>query len=61
MCGLICALHRDRRGFLPVGRKELYEAALTMLLARRDRERGLPGPELREEPQLQILLDGQDV
>ncbi|MFF3336581.1 NACHT domain-containing protein [Streptomyces sp. NPDC002888] len=55
MCGLICALHRDRRGFLPVGRKELYEAALTMLLARRDRERGLPGPELREEPQLQIL------
>ncbi|MFG2134883.1 NACHT domain-containing protein [Streptomyces sp. NPDC048751] len=55
MCGLLCALHRDRRGFLPLGRKELYEAALTMLLTRRDRERGLPGPELREEPQLQIL------
>ncbi|MEU9959159.1 NACHT domain-containing protein [Streptomyces sp. NPDC050982] len=55
MCGLLCALHRDRRGFLPIGRKELYEAALTMLLARRDRERGMPGPELREEPQLQIL------
>ncbi|MFJ8494848.1 NACHT domain-containing protein [Streptomyces sp. NPDC094038] len=55
MCGLICALHRDRRGFLPLGRKELYEAALTMLLARRDRERGMPSPELREEPQLQIL------
>nr|WP_322725978.1 hypothetical protein [Streptomyces spongiae] len=55
MCGLICALHRDRRGFLPIGRKELYEAALTMLLARRDRERGMQGPELREEPQLQIL------
>ncbi|GAB2955825.1 NACHT domain-containing protein [Streptomyces pseudoechinosporeus] len=55
MCGLICALHRDRRGFLPLGRKELYEAALTMLLARRDRERGMSGPELREEPQLQIL------
>ncbi|MBQ0916688.1 NACHT domain-containing NTPase [Streptomyces sp. RM99] len=43
MCGLICALHRERRGYLPTGRKELYDAALAMLLARRDRERGLPG------------------
>ncbi|MCE0447639.1 hypothetical protein LT493_36885 [Streptomyces tricolor] len=33
MCGLICALHRERRGYLPTGRKELYDAALTMLLA----------------------------
>ncbi len=55
MCGLICALHRDRHGFLPIGRKELYQAALGMLLTRRDRERGVTGPELREEPQLQIL------
>ncbi|MEU9523345.1 NACHT domain-containing protein [Streptomyces sp. NPDC048224] len=55
MCGLICALHRDRHGFLPIGRKELYQAALTMLLTRRDRERGVTGAELREEPQLQIL------
>ncbi|MEU3103910.1 NACHT domain-containing protein [Streptomyces griseoflavus] len=55
MCGLICALHRDRHGFLPIGRKELYQAALSMLLIRRDRERGVTGPELREEPQLQIL------
>ncbi|MFI8946201.1 NACHT domain-containing protein [Streptomyces sp. NPDC053750] len=55
MCGLICALHRDRHGFLPIGRKELYQAALTMLLTRRDRERGVTGPELREEPQLQLL------
>ena len=36
MCGLICALHRDRRGYLPHGRKELYDAALSMLLSRRD-------------------------
>ncbi|MEU9100648.1 NACHT domain-containing protein [Streptomyces sp. NPDC048361] len=56
MCGLICALHRDRRGFLPYGRKDLYDAALTMLLTRRDRERSMDGlPELREEPQLQLL------
>ncbi|GAA2942859.1 NACHT domain-containing protein [Streptomyces enissocaesilis] len=56
MCGLICALHRDRRGFLPLGRKDLYTAALSMLLVRRDRERDMGGvPELREEPQVQLL------
>ncbi|WAL97060.1 NACHT domain-containing protein [Streptomyces sp. Je 1-369] len=55
MCGLICALHRDRRGFLPMGRKDLYTAALSMLLVRRDRERHMTVPELREEPQLQLL------
>ncbi|MFE9606043.1 NACHT domain-containing protein [Streptomyces hokutonensis] len=58
MCGLICALHRERKGYLPTGRKELYDAALTMLLARRDRERGmgaLEGAELGEEAQLEIL------
>ncbi|MGW5334240.1 NACHT domain-containing protein [Streptomyces bauhiniae] len=55
MCGLICALHRDRRGYLPHGRKELYESALSMLLTRRDRERDMAVPELSEEPQLQFL------
>ncbi|MFJ9547044.1 NACHT domain-containing protein [Streptomyces erythrochromogenes] len=55
MCGLICALHRDRNGYLPHGRKDLYEAALSMLLSRRDRERDLPVPDLREEPQLDLL------
>ncbi|MFG2498711.1 NACHT domain-containing protein [Streptomyces sp. NPDC048441] len=55
MCGLICALHRDRRGFLPLGRKDLYTAALSMLLIRRDRERHMDVPDLREEPQLQLL------
>ncbi|MFE9564021.1 NACHT domain-containing protein [Streptomyces sp. NPDC006487] len=55
LCGLICALHRERRGFLPSGRKELYTAALSMLLHRRDRERQLRLPELSEEPQLQLL------
>ncbi|WP_406085418.1 NACHT domain-containing protein [Streptomyces virginiae] len=55
LCGMICALHRERRGFLPTGRKELYAAALSMLLHRRDRERGLRLPDLAEEPQLQLL------
>ncbi|MEU6113580.1 NACHT domain-containing protein [Streptomyces sp. NPDC047117] len=58
MCGLVCALHRDRRGYLPHGRKELYDAALTMLLSRRDRERDMNGPdgiELSDEPQIQLL------
>ncbi|WP_101389436.1 NACHT domain-containing NTPase [Streptomyces sp. TLI_146] len=55
MCGLICALHRDRRGFLPYGRKDLYDAALSMLLIRRDRERDMRVPERRQEPQIQLL------
>nr|WP_202425661.1 NACHT domain-containing protein [Streptomyces sp. HUCO-GS316] len=61
MCGLICALHRDRRGYLPDGRQELYDAALSMLLARRDEERdmfprgGGEGVQLTELPQIQLL------
>ncbi|MFF8409968.1 NACHT domain-containing protein [Streptomyces omiyaensis] len=58
MCGLICALHRDRRGYLPRGRKPLYEAALAMLLTRRDRERGMGDPygvTLDEAPQIQLV------
>jgi len=57
MCGLICALHCDRRGFLPHARKELYEA-LSMLLSRRDRERDMASPdgiELSEEPKTRLL------
>ncbi|WP_051113653.1 NACHT domain-containing protein [Streptomyces davaonensis] len=62
MCGLICALHRDRRGYLPHGRKELYDAALSMLLARRDEERDMFGQGfgqgdvfLTELPLIQLL------
>ena len=54
MCALICALHRERRGFLPRGRKALYDAALSMLLERRDRERELT-VDLDEETQVQLL------
>ncbi|WP_055557256.1 NACHT domain-containing NTPase [Streptomyces sp. NBRC 110028] len=58
MCGLICALHRARRGYLPPGRKALYDAALSMLLTRRDTERRVYAPgdiQLDEEPQIQLL------
>ncbi|MFE1173464.1 NACHT domain-containing protein [Streptomyces sp. NPDC058773] len=58
MCGLLCALHRDRRGYLPHGRKELYDAALSMLLERRDRERAMvptDGVELTRQPKVQLL------
>ena len=57
MCALICALNRDRRGYLPEGRMELYSAALDMLLVRRDRERGITVPEgFRLTADQQILL-----
>ncbi|WP_063736725.1 NACHT domain-containing protein [Streptomyces sp. RTd22] len=58
MCGLVCALHRARRGYLPPGRKALYDAALSMLLTRRDTERHVYAPgdiQLDEEPQIQLL------
>ncbi|MFE0804381.1 NACHT domain-containing protein [Streptomyces sp. NPDC058812] len=58
MCGMLCALHRDRRGFLPQDRRSLYEAALTMLLERRDRERELHDPDGTRLPyavQVQLL------
>ncbi|MEO3753351.1 NACHT domain-containing protein [Streptomyces sp. B6B3] len=56
MCGLICALHRERRGYLPRGRKALYDAALLMLLERRDRERGVDPGDLELDAEAQTLL-----
>ncbi|MGP4004408.1 NACHT domain-containing protein [Streptomyces sp. 8N706] len=58
MCALICALHQDRRGHLPHSRMELYEAALSMLLVRRDLERSIDVPEgiqLTEHQSVQLL------
>ncbi|MER5339609.1 NACHT domain-containing protein [Streptomyces mirabilis] len=56
MCSLVCALHSDRRGFLPASGTELYGAALSMLLSRRDRERAIGLPvQLREETQSWLL------
>ncbi|MFJ9040863.1 NACHT domain-containing protein [Streptomyces sp. NPDC102406] len=58
MCGLICALHRARRGYLPPRRKALYDAALQMILTERDRQRGmgdLDGIGLETEDQIELL------
>lgn len=58
MCGLICALNRDRSGSLPKGRKELYEAAMEMLLQRRDPERRVlyaDAVELHRAPRERLL------
>ncbi|MFF8697299.1 NACHT domain-containing protein [Streptomyces sp. NPDC015144] len=58
MCALLCALNRDRRTQLPRARKELYDAALDMLLVRRDTERdilGVEGVDLTREEQTALL------
>lgn len=58
MCGMICALHRERRAHLPQGRKELYDAALSMLLDRRDTERDIGNPDgiwISGEAQIRLL------
>jgi hypothetical protein len=57
MCALLCALHRDRRTRLPNDRIEIYDAALEMLLERRDIERGVPGdiPRLSRRRKMYIL------
>ncbi|WP_306316807.1 MULTISPECIES: NACHT domain-containing NTPase [unclassified Streptomyces] len=57
LCGVLCALHRDRGG-VPRGRQELYEAALWMLLERRDRARHIAGTahvEIPLGPKRQLL------
>ncbi|GCD99690.1 ATP-binding protein [Embleya hyalina] len=56
MCAVICALHRERRGYLPHTRMELYAAALSMLLVRRDRERGVGAPESMDLSEQQSVL-----
>ncbi|MEV7543404.1 NACHT domain-containing protein [Streptomyces sp. NPDC089915] len=58
MCALLCALNRDRRMQLPRARKELYDAALDMLLVRRDTEREIAGVEgvyLSRDEQILLL------
>lgn len=55
MCGLICALNRDRSGSLPQGRKELYEAAVQMLLQRRNPERRVYEDLLQRAPRERLL------
>lgn len=39
LCAVVCALHVDMRQTMPNRRKEIYEAAISMLLSRRDEKR----------------------
>lgn len=57
LCALVCALNRDRRMELPRDRIGLYDAALDMLLDRRDPARGVTAPEgLSFDPREQAVL-----
>ena len=59
LCALLCALYRDRRTVLPRDRMELYDAALAMLLERRDIERGIDhfGLDLSRREKTVLLQD----
>lgn len=60
MCGMLCALHLDRGGDVPRDRKSLYEAALEMLLDRRETARDIPSSqeiELSYRSKLTLLQD----
>jgi hypothetical protein len=56
MCAMICALNRDRDSYLPQNRLELYRAALSMLLVRRDVQRVLLQPDGPRESSSQEAL-----
>src|SRR5262249_44636198 len=59
LCAMLCALNLDRRTHLPRDRMSLYEAALSLLLERRDSERGIPGSDvtLGTRDKLSLLQD----
>lgn len=59
LCALLCALNRERRTQLPREPMEIYSAALDMLLARRDEERGVNtvGFELTRAQKVVMLQD----
>ena len=46
LCAMLCALNLDRRSRLPRDRMSLYAAAVSLLLERRDAERGVPSIDL---------------
>lgn len=59
LCALICALHGDRRMKLPRDRMDIYEAALDMLLERRDLERGINADDVQlSRREKTLLLEG---
>lgn len=58
LAALLCAINLERGSHLPRNRLELYQAALEMLLHRRDTERGIEGEVDLEYPEkLDLLAD----
>ncbi|MBB1258688.1 NACHT domain-containing protein [Streptomyces alkaliterrae] len=57
LCALLCALNSTRDGRMPSVRRELYDAALGLLLERRDEERGVSvaGVSLDRDTRLGLL------
>ncbi|MEV6012614.1 NACHT domain-containing protein [Streptomyces sp. NPDC051976] len=56
LCALLCALHWDREMHLPHDRLKLFEAALEMLLVRRDQQRNIAGDAVRLSTGVQELI-----
>ncbi|MET7718990.1 NACHT domain-containing protein [Streptomyces sp. NPDC005407] len=56
LCALLCALHWDREMHLPSDRLKLFEAALEMLLVRRDQQRDIAGDTVRLSSGVQELI-----
>jgi hypothetical protein len=59
LCAMLCALNLDRDSNLPRNRMDIYQAAIDMLLHRRDSQRGVPAslPELTSRDQAQLLQE----
>ncbi|MFF5078801.1 NACHT domain-containing protein [Actinoplanes sp. NPDC000266] len=58
MAAMLCALNLDREAHLPPDRMGVYQAAVDMLLHRRDTERGVPMlPAMTVRDRLQLLQD----
>ncbi|MFC0844859.1 NACHT domain-containing protein [Streptomyces noboritoensis] len=58
LCSLLCVVHDERNGLLPHNRWGLYDAALSMMLVRRDEERSISAHDViafGQEPQIQLL------
>jgi hypothetical protein len=59
LCAMLCALNLDRDSNLPRNRMDIYQAAIDMLLHRRDSQRGVPTelPDLTSRDQAQLLQE----
>jgi NACHT conflict system protein/NACHT domain-containing protein len=59
LAAMLCALNLDRETHLPPDRMGVYQAAVDMLLQRRDTERGVPStmPAMTARERLQLLQD----